>query len=643
MPATITIPYDVLLPYFRGEAKHSFYEASKVKHDAFKPHSEGGFPGELIHFRRPNEPLEVQTYRAQIWKAITKPTFMRVLASLSKIRRSQEWVINYPEEVDSFTKIAIGETLENYCENDFPYFDSITNWMFSVVLKTYLTDSNAVIFIKPLKYQVEQNEYIEPFPSLHASKDVVQLIEEEYAIINDPEGNFYTKGKTQVLGKAFFVVSTTSIERWVQIDSKENYDQQTYYEHGLGELPVFKLGGIIVESQGYNYLYESRISGILPELDEAVREYSDLQASKVSHVYLERWEYTNQECTHCKGTGIRKNPNWFAGCGADVTATVVCDKCTGGYIVSGPYSKMLVKPADTGKQQVPMPPAGYVQRDVAIVELMERSVRDHIFYALAAINFQFLEQTPLNQSGKAKEVDKDELNNTVHSIAEDLIKIMDSVYKFTAYYRYIGLYSIEEIEGMLPEIPVPQKYDLLSTTFLVEELNTSRTVKMNPVIVNALEVDYAGKRFSIAPEIRDIVELSVKLDPLASIDEGDKVSKLTNKGITQESYIISSNIHEFILRALEENAEFGTLTLSEQNAKMLEYAQEVLQNTSTNAQILRDKTLSGLLAGDGTTPYDAAAAAAALKTGEQNPAQQFRDPQKAIIPGSPVPLQLITN
>lgn len=588
------IPISDLLPYFKGEKKQYFYQDASDCWEEFKPHSSGCFPAKLIEQRRPNETLEVFAYRKLIWEPITKPTFWRIITSLGKIRRSQDWVITYPNNRSDFSKIIDDETLEQYCENEYPYFTSLTNWIFSVCLKEYLTDPNGVIFIMPLSADIADNEYVEPFTTVFNCCDVIYFDENGYCILNDPEGTYYMNKKTQEKGKAFFVVTDTYIQRVVQIDSKSNFDEDYIYEHGLGEMPVFRLGGIISESQGKNYLYESRISGILPELNEAVREYSDLQAGKVTNIYVERWEYTSHECTVCKGKGLVQNPLWSQGCGAEIAREIQCQFCSHGYVVAGPYSKVIVKPAEVGQQQVPLPPAGYIEKDVAIVELMDKSVADHIHRALSAINFQFLDQVPLNISGKGKEVDKDELNNTVSAIAEDLIRIMDNCYRLIAYYRYKASYTQDEINDMVPMIPVPERFDLLSSDYMQTELKSAKDAKINPIITSAMEIDYAAKRFGTQKEIRESVALCAKLDPFSNVAEDDKMVRLSNKGIAQEDYVISSNIYQFVQRALEENKEFYDMELVEQKKVMQTYAQEIIAGNDTAGQIVKDVTMNGL-------------------------------------------------
>lgn len=588
--------YDMLKPYFVDNRRHYYYDKANKKCKDFEPHSEGCYPERLIGGRRPNEPLEVKDYRKEIWVPKTYPSFSRILSSLGKIRRSADWMIKYPE-LGVFTKIRSGETLEDYCEKNFPYFGSVTNWIFSVTLKKYLTDSNGVVLIMPLSRDVLETDFLKPYPILFDCCDVVEFKHGDHAILSNPLGCMYvTKKGALEKGRSWYYVDAFAIVKYDQIDAKGTMSAVDIYEHGLPVLPCFKIGGIVCETEGHNFLYESRIAGILPELDEALREYSDLQAAKVLHVYPEPWEFTQHECAICKGTGHRRNPSWYDGCASTVPLQLPCDNagCSNGYIATSPYSKLLIRPASNleGGGAIPNPPKGYVVKDIAIVKVMEDSVRQHIYDGLAAINFQELAEVPLAQSGVAKTVDRDEQNNTIHAIAEDLVKIMDSVYKITAYYRYKGVYAFEEIDKMLPQIPVPEKYDLLSITNMQTELNAAKTGKTNPVIVNAMEVDYASKRFNTDESVRDLVSLTLKLDPLPNISEDEKMARLSNKGILPETYVVSSNINEFVQRALDEDPKFAGLALKDQKAKLLIYANEITAKLDTAKQIVADVNAS---------------------------------------------------
>lgn len=565
--APVIFNFKKIKEYLFNDKRNLFYKDCVDQYNEFLSHSDGVYPELVIEKQRPNEPDNVKAFRKEIWQPITKPTFSRVVSSLSKIRRSSDWSIKYPEEASLLTKISEKETLEVYCEQNFPFFTSVTNWVFNVLLKPYLIDPNAVVLTMPLETNVDSTNYLRPYPNIFHSKDVLDYSPGEYAVLNIPEGS----GKYEK-GKAIYFVNTVTIQKWEQT-TERNIDITWEYRHGLNMLPAFKLGGIICKTSGYNFMYESRICGILPNLNESIAEYTDLQAAKRLHVYPERWEYSQHECAVCKGTGVIKNPLFRNG-DKGMQPTIKCNGCEGfGKLASTPYSKMLVKPTEAGTNPIPTPPAGFIEKDVEIVKIMDESWRRHIYDALAAINFQFLDQTPMNESGVAKEVDKDELNNTVHGIAEDIVRIMDNVYLITAMYRYMVQYDAEKIKTILPIISVPEHFDLLSSQFMQEELSKAKIGKVNPTIVNALEIEYAGKRFANEPEIKQRLELVLKLDPLPNITEEEKMGMLSNKGVTKMNYIISCNIQNFIQRALNENDTFAEMELEEQNKILEGYAQ----------------------------------------------------------------------
>lgn len=566
--------------YLKEKTFHNYYKKTIEIEEQMAVHADGIYPKKLLDERRPNEPLEVKEYRKIIWSAKTKPTFYKIFSSLQKIRRSQDWSIRY-ENQDQFSKIREQETLEDYCETMYPGFYSVTNWVFTLMLRKYLIDPNAVVFVAPITREIPENEYLKPIAQIFDSKNVIDYVHEDYAVLLNPTGAVYISGNKPVRGKTYWIITTEQTFRYDQINGRMQFALVDRYDHNLGYLPAFKLKGIIVDQTENMHLYESKINGVIPEFDEAVREYSDLQAAKVLHIYPERWEFAQNECTACKGQGLARNPAWYEGCAAEVMAQIQCTTCQGrGFTVAGPYSKIMVHPvknaAIEGIAQIPTPPAGYVEKDVDIVEIMDQSVEKHIYNALAAINFEFLQKTPLSESGIAKEVDKDELNNSVHSIAEDIVAAMDSIYWLIALYRYKELYAPEDIVEMIPDVHVPEKFDILSSQHSLDELTSAKTAKINPVLQGAMEELFANARFNTDPSVRDKLVLILKLDPLPNITEDDKMSRLSNKGITLETYVISSNIQEFVQRAIEEDQKFVDLELEKQREVLKKYAKEII-------------------------------------------------------------------
>lgn len=545
-------------------------------------HAYGEFPYDLIRERRPHEPDEVLAYRCKIYKPITKKYIGKVITELNKIRRSKDWALLY--ENDSIPSYLENDPLEKYLTTGLPVFDSLTNWLFSVGLKTYLLDANAFVIVVPNDLDnIVETEFIKPVPEIILSSQVRAYLPGEYLIYHLGETCIYNETlengeRVERAGTVYWALTDKSLLRFEQV-ANDRMAEKYRYDHNLGYLPATQTGGLVREYIHGRFIYESRIADMVPDLDEAVREYSDLQAEVVNHIYSERWEYQTEDCTACGGSG--ESEVRFAG---------VCDpckKCNGtGQVHRSPYQKIVIKAKMTGEAKgAPIPPAGYIQKDIEIVKIQQARIYEHIDDALSAINMQFIETVPLNQSGRAKEVDRDALNTFVHSIAEDIVKMADTVARMINDMRYGRVTSDKETrDKMLPTIIVPESFDMLSADYLIGEIAKAQTNKVSPILINALQKEYAAKKFNASPNVRRTLELTLSLDPLSGITEEDKLTRLSAKGITLESYVISSNISEFIERAIDQySTGFYEMDTPQQKEVMNAYAREVIAQTQRTA------------------------------------------------------------
>jgi hypothetical protein len=218
---------------------------------------------------------------------------------------------------------------------------------------------------------------------------------------------------------------------------------------------------------------------------------------------------------------------------------------------------------------------GYVEKNTDIARLQEERIRQHKYDALASINMEYLADVPLAQSGVAKQVDREELYSFVHSVATDSVRIIsDTIYDINAWRYKESISDLETMESMLPAITIPERFDLLSAQVLIEELKGMMEAKVDPAIINATQVDLTEKRFANDPYVRDTVKLKLKLDPFAGVSEEALALRKTFGVISEMDMIINANINEFVNRAMQENSEFGTLPINEQQAIILAYATE---------------------------------------------------------------------
>jgi hypothetical protein len=536
-----------LEPYLMQGLRHEDYDDAVEMYEELETHADGEYPGELIDQRRPAESDEIKHYRKKIFVPITKPVFTKVYNSLMKIRKSQDWMVQFPAELPAV--IAEDESPEKYLMYKMPRNGSITNWMFSVCFKQYLIDANAAVLTLPTNWEKQDNQYYEPYPMIFNSEDVLDYKEGLYYLLKEHDEDKYWVIQPDII--QIFEVKDYSVREVFQMPN------------ALGYMPVRHLYGMIIENYKDRALYESRISGIVPKMNEALREYSDLQAEIVQHIHSTMWSMQPQQCGRCKGLGEIPKEN---------SAPIKCPSCSGkGLLPLNPFEHLVLPAPRAGEPAIPTPPIGYVQKQTDIAKLQEERIRQHIYDALSAINMEFLADTPLSQSGVAKQVDREELYSFVHSIAEDIVRIMDEIIYDICAWRYSGVTS--DIRALLPYIPVPERFDMLSGKVLVDELTSMVNAKVDPAIINAAQIELAGKKFNDS-EIKDLVVLKLKLDPFAGVPEENISLQRMYNAIDQNDLIIHANINKFVTRALEEVQDFANLSYADQMSVMLRYSQE---------------------------------------------------------------------
>jgi len=128
---------------------------------------------------------------------------------------------------------------------------------------------------------------------------------------------------------------------------------------------------------------------------------------------------------------------------------------------------------------------------------------------------------------------------------------------------------------------------LLSSSYLADEIAAAKAAKMNPVVIAALEREFAAKKFYNDPAVRDMLVLAMELDPLAAITEDDKMLRKANKGITEIDYIISSNITEMVRDAMQDE-KFQTSSREEQLAILRKMAED--KRKAINAAVVEIAT-----------------------------------------------------
>jgi len=560
-------------------AFYPIYNEAKEKYDELRIHANGEFPEKLLSKQRPSEADEILLYRKENYQSITKHPISKVISSFGKIRRSQDWSIDFGKE-NVPSKIVEEETLEQYCTMKLPGFVSIENWAFGVLLRNNLIDANAVCAVVPME-NISEGTYSKPVPVLFNSDHVIYFRDDEFAVLKSKRKVNYINANGELeQGDRFFYIDEKEVIIYER--NKDGYIVVFEQPNLIGQMPVWKVKGELLHQYDKMPLNQSRLHAMVPYLNKAATGDSDLDGSKVQHLYPLMWFFQNKSCGKCSGNGkVMK----------EGVGTVECTTCNGtGSVKFSPFAHIQVDPAGLGQQANPVPPAGIIARDIEILKLQAEFIEKNIFKALSAVNMQFLDQTPLAISGEAKQVDREELNNTVFNIAEDLIYSIDKAIYFINEWRYYFMVSDAVARrAMLPKITTPQNFDLLPEDYLMKEVTDARTAKINPMLIATLEQQLAAKKFYTQPELGSNIRMYFDLDPLPGYSVEDKMTLIMNNAITEEDYIISTYMAEFIKRATREVKGFIAMDYIKQKEQMKKYAAEKMAATNAAAKLKEEQ------------------------------------------------------
>lgn len=562
--------------------RHRYYEQSVSIYNALQVHSDGKYPHKLLDVARPNEDDIYKLYRKNVYEPITKTFWGKILNTLSKIRRAEDFDIQFREET------ANQEVYENYVDKNYPVFDSIENWFFSFGIKAKCNDPNGVYAIFPLEKKDPNNDTELFRPVVHTfNSPQVWMYKDSYCVLEDQDTVSYKVGDIVKEGQIIHVITIEIYQRYEQVGEKGGnpiFELVREIIHNFGYMPAFKVGGKINESKGLDILYDSHLSDCIPFWNEATRRYSDHQVNMVLHLHPDAWEIADTECPTCKGKG--KITEMEGG----KTFSQACGRCNGGGNISvkSPFGKKVVRPATTtGINQsvsIPTPPMGYANRDIASISFLKDEYKDDIRDGLAAINLEnLMDERLTRQSGIAKIMDKQEQEAFLYDFFRDCVhNNLNPIYYFCAKWMFGAILSEEEIMKMLPTINLPQNFNIINADTLAQSVKLAIDGKFSPMVTNKLQLEYAKKEMGEDNPQVLFFENMLQLDPLPNKTEDEKLTGYSSKAFTQEAYIISDNLYAFITRASEEDNTFFDKTYAEKNEVLKKYAQEVIATNKVN-------------------------------------------------------------
>ena len=176
---------------FQGITHPHYHQAVKAA-NRLAYHSREELPTDLLDRDRPNEDPEYKAYRLNNWEPITLPEFEKIHGQVAKLQRARGLSVEYPAGRLANT-IREGEGPSEYLLKGYPEYESLLNYIFTVVTRPLLDDPNGVLVVLPgrvleqrfdlLEAEVQAGNYLQPVVTYYGSADVLDLRKGELAVI----------------------------------------------------------------------------------------------------------------------------------------------------------------------------------------------------------------------------------------------------------------------------------------------------------------------------------------------------------------------------------------------------------------------------------------------------------------------------
>jgi hypothetical protein len=481
----------------------------------------------------PSEPQNILSYRESVFLPITKTYFDKIIFTLNR-------VINTPE----FNLITEPVKIKEWVNEKLSNGQSLLNFIYSDGVKHVLQDANGLFLILPF----EVWRAIDEITNGYTGKCLIDVkFFNSYSIYYNRE---YILLK---YGEGFILVMDGGV--YVS-GGDENFSL-------VFEIP--EEHNVVVPSTGNFYshrLKESFISGVCPYWTQALIEFSDKQGALKHHLYPEKWRIESGVCNSCSGAGVISHVKPDGS-----SETHVCTSCGGnGHSPSGVYAELVIT-KDVLSGDVKPPFVGYVEKDINALEFVSKDIQQNIASGLAAINMEFLLESPLNQSGVAKELDKSDATHFIKTFSKlYLNEVGVGILKAFVYYAELfnanngkeSLLFYKEINenGLLESrsrnyeiyFTIPERIDFVSNRYedaylKIISSNTSTSLKR--------EAEKLLLKKSNSNNAK-LTELCIELDELYGYTFEQKVKMLELGAINKKQFEISVRINYFVCLAIHE-------------------------------------------------------------------------------------------
>jgi hypothetical protein len=545
--------YHHLPEYWNG------YNYSVEQYNAIEPHVRHDvFPAKLFEQRAPNQSELQAKYIKANYKGTTTPVFEDFVNTVGRAFAEQNWSLKINQELDTR---YVDESFRTYAGEQIPIFGSLELWAKSMLPTLKLKDANGVIAIRPMSLDymrseenevvtdadgnpILSNELIKPIPTYHSVHRIVgQELGEWYLIITDERSEVLVGNKRVREGIVLELYDGQSIYRIEQTGKKESWkfaDPVEFYRHDLGYVPVIKLMGIPVLSDG-TLVYNSPFVTAVGLLDLVLLDQSYLQISKATSAFpfmvaigdICDFEQNGNKCNDGQIWNGDKN--------------TVCPACSGAGIRSrfSPTGQLLIKPKTSlgdGDSGLSGKYLEFVSPSMETLEFLRREINFQTDKARSILHLNTSDQAA--NSGEAKTATESiSRNRATHAFIKPISDQMFAIVEFS--YNTIGRMRYGQYYGGI-ELQKPTTFDIATPSDYLAIITEGVNAGVPPHVTYQNLYNYAYSINSSNSKVVKMLDLIFAADKILTLSSADIIARIANGTIEKYQDILHTSAPQLI-------------------------------------------------------------------------------------------------
>lgn len=515
-------------------------------------HTRGDNRTEIIRKRRPNEPEEVNKYRIENYRPVTRHPFNQAITNLQRTISHSHVEITYPEDIREYLQ-----------DNNFEDKD-LLGFFHDEFIRKMIEMANGRLVWWPVGIG-DVTRFIDMVPIFVNPRDIHHDTPEVFTFLSDEKSEVEFNSKKVWQGEVYYTILEGGLYKRIQVGKKteQKFEWEEYYSNPTGVVYDLIMGGDPVSAtidptikNPFDYDRHSKhaleidylssfFSSSLAYADELIGEFSDNQGVRVRTNFPLR----QIEVIDC---GVCTN-GWINEITDDGPVRHKCNACTNGKVTVGisPYGD-IIRPERkdspmSGNDQSDYDMVKFLHPAVDILKFGWDTVKDMKDMVKDSLNMKYIEEA---QSAVAKQADREDKESTLNKIAKHVYGVMRNSVQIIYKFRY------PDRDWPVVQINFPESFIPKTVEELNAELKSLKDQGAPTVLIAEKTRELMSKSFSGDPLRMKIYDINTLLDPYIALDTEEKARLQSLGSISREDLQTSAVAASVIRRYADENPNF---------------------------------------------------------------------------------------